>query len=191
MQRPQEAAHELPTIMPLASSIGSPRFIFGRRAADPREAAVDDSPISIRAYADRDFDDLVARWHETNRVSYPYVEERLGHTLEDARAFFRAQIVPACSVWIAERGENLVGLIAVESPWIRQLSVFPEHQRRGIGTALLQKARECSPAELRLFTFRRNDKARAFYEKHGFYVVALGASPAPEFEPDVEYRWVA
>ncbi len=29
------------------------------------------------------------------------------------------------------------------------------------------------------------------YEKHGFHVVALGVSPAPELEPDVEYRWVA
>jgi ribosomal protein S18 acetylase RimI-like enzyme len=44
---------------------------------------------------------------------------------------------------------------------------------------------------LRLFTFQRNDKARAFYQKHGFRVVALGVSPAPELEPDVEYRWVA
>jgi putative acetyltransferase len=150
-----------------------------------------DSAISIRAYEERDFDDLVARWHESNRQSYPYVEERLRHTLEDARAFFRAEILSACRVWVAERPQDLVGLIAVEPPWIRQLSVFPGHQRRGIGTALLHKARECSPAELRLFTFRRNDKARAFYEKHGFSIVALGISPAPELEPDVEYRWIA
>jgi ribosomal protein S18 acetylase RimI-like enzyme len=150
-----------------------------------------DPAISIRAYEDRDFDDLVARWHETNRVSYPYVEERLGHTLDQARAFFRARILSTCTVWVAERAEDRVGLIAIESPWIRQFSVFPEHQRRGVGTALLSKARECSPAELRLFTFQRNDKARAFYRKHGFHVVALGVSPAPELEPDVEYRWVA
>jgi len=150
-----------------------------------------DSAISIRAYEDRDFDDLVAQWHETNRVSYPYVEDRLNHTLESARAFFRAMILPACTVWVAERAEDLVGLIAIEAPWIRQFSVFPEHQRRGVGTALLHKARECSPTQLRLFTFRRNDKARAFYEKHGFQIVALGVSPAPELEPDVEYRWVA
>ena len=150
-----------------------------------------DSAFSIRAYEDRDFDDLVARWHETNRVSYPYVEENLRHTLDDARAFFRAKILTACTVWVAERAQDVVGLIAIEAPWIRQFSVFPEHQRRGVGTALLRKARDCSPAELRLFTFQRNDKARAFYEKHGFRAVAFGVSPAPELEPDVEYRWVA
>ena len=145
----------------------------------------------VRAYADRDFDDLVARWHETNLVSFPYVEERMGHTLDDARMFFREKILTACAVRVAEESGKLVGFIAVEPPWIRQFSVFPEHQRRGIGTALLAKARECSPAELRLFTFQRNGKARAFYEKHGFHIVALGVSPAPELEPDVEYRWIA
>ena len=90
---------------------------------------------------------------------------------------------------MAERSATRVGLIALEVPWIRQFAVFPEHQRHGIGTALLAKARECSPAELRLYTFQRNGKARAFYAKHGFSAVAFGISPAPESEPDVEYRW--
>ena len=148
-----------------------------------------DAPASIRAYADRDFDELVACWHHTNRASYPYVDEHQRHTLADARRYFRAAILASCAVRVAEWSGNLVGLVAIEAPWIRQLAVFPEHQRRGVGTALLHEAQACSPVELRLFTFQRNDRARAFYEKHGFRVVALGVSPAPELEPDVEYRW--
>ena len=91
----------------------------------------------------------------------------------------------------ATRAEQLLGMLALEKPWIRQFAVFPEHQRHGVGTALLRKARECSPVELRLFTFQRNASARAFYEKHGFAAVAFSLSPAPELEPDVEYRWLA
>ena len=147
--------------------------------------------LAVRPYADRDFDDLVRRWHETNLASYAYVEEHRGHTLEGAREFFRTRLLSSSAVWVAEQSGTLLGLLALEAPWIRQLAVFPEHQRRGVGTALLRQARACSPAELRLFTFQRNDKARAFYEKHGFTVVAFGISPAPELEPDVEYRWVA
>lgn len=149
-----------------------------------------DSPIAIRAYADDDFDVLVPRWHETNLVSYRYVAEHQKHTLADARGFFRNHIVPVCEVWVATRCERLLGLIALEPPWIRQFAVFPEYQRQGIGTALLRKVRERSPTELRLFTFQRNEGARAFYERHGFAAVAFGVSPAPELEPDVEYRWI-
>ena len=147
--------------------------------------------ITIRRYEEGDFDGLVARWHETNLVSYRYVAEHQRHTLEDARTFFRTKLLTTCEVWIAADGDRRLGLLALEAPWIRHFAVFPEHQRRGVGTSLLGQARARSPAELRLFTFRRNTPARAFYEKHGFVAVAFGISPAPESEPDVEYHWRA
>jgi putative acetyltransferase len=142
----------------------------------------------VRRYIEPDFDRLVARWHETNVASYPYVDAHQRHTLDDARTFFRQQVVARCAIWVAHGGEELLGLLALEAPWIRQFAVFPEFQRRGIGAALLRTARDASPSELRLFTFQRNVEARAFYEKHGFAAVAFGRSPAPELEPDVEYR---
>jgi ribosomal protein S18 acetylase RimI-like enzyme len=147
--------------------------------------------LTIRAFVEGDFDELVAKWHETNLVSYPYVAEQQKHTLADARAFFRNKLLPACEIWVATQSGQMLGVLAFEAPWIRHFAIFPGHQRLGIGTALLHKARASSPAEIRLYTFQRNDKARAFYEKHGFSAVAFGVSPAPELEPDVEYRWFA
>ncbi len=150
------------------------------------------SPATIaRPYAAIDFDALVARWHETNRVSYRYVAEHQRHTLAEARDFFRDHVVDRCRVWVAARSGQLCGMLALEAPWIRQLAVFPEAQRQGVGTLLLGSARESSPDELRLFTFQRNAAARAFYAKHGFRPLAFGISPPPESEPDVELRWVA
>lgn len=143
----------------------------------------------IRPYSERDFDVLVGRWHETNVESYSYVAEHRRHTLDDARTFFREHVVPRCEIWVAHDSGEPLGLLALEAPWIRQFAVFREFQRRGVGTALLRKALEASPSGLRLFTFQRNLKARAFYEKHGFAAVAFGCSPAPELEPDVEYRF--
>jgi GNAT superfamily N-acetyltransferase len=145
----------------------------------------------VRPYAPGDFDDLVARWHETNRVSYPYVAEHQRHTLAEARDFFMDHVLDRCRVWVAECSGQLRGMLALEAPWIRQLAVFPEAQRQGIGALLLRSAREASPDELRLFTFQRNAAARAFYAKHGFAPLAFGVSPAPESEPDVELRWFA
>lgn len=147
--------------------------------------------IAIRRYAADDFDSLVAGWHATNRASYPYVAEHQRHTLDDARAFFAQVLVPRCEIWVAHVDGDPCGLIAREGPWIRQLAVFPPWQRRGVGGALLAAARAAAPGELRLFTFRRNERALAFYARHGFVPVAFGVSPAPESEPDVELRWVA
>ena len=143
----------------------------------------------VRPFVNGDFDVLVQCWHETNRISYPYVEEHQKHTLAQARVFFRDRVVARCEVWVAVHSATCLGMLALQAPWIRQLAVFPEFQRRGVGTALLRKAQERSPVGLRLFTFQRNQAARAFYEKHGFSADAFGVSPAPEREPDVEYHW--
>jgi ribosomal protein S18 acetylase RimI-like enzyme len=145
--------------------------------------------LTVRPYGEHDFDPLVSRWHETNLVSYRYVAEHQSHTLEDARRFFRDRVLAASEVWVAVNCRELLGVLALQAPWIRQFAVFPEFQRRGVGSALLRKAQERSPLELRLFTFQRNAAARAFYEKHGFLAEAFGVSPAPEREPDVAYRW--
>jgi ribosomal protein S18 acetylase RimI-like enzyme len=147
--------------------------------------------VAIRAFVEDDFDELVAKWHETNLASYRYNAVQQRHTLADARHFFRTRVLPACEVFVATRADRRVGVLVLEAPWIRQFAVFPEYQRQGIGSTLLRRARERSPHELRLFTFQRNYTARAFYEKHGFTAVAFGVSPAPELEPDVEYRWNA
>jgi GNAT superfamily N-acetyltransferase len=147
--------------------------------------------LTIRDFVEADFDDLVSGWHETNRVSYRYNAVQQKHTLADARRFFRDKVLSTCEIWVATRSDQLLGVLCLEAPWIRHFAIFPPHQRRGIGSVLLQKAHEYSPAELRLFTFQRNETARAFYEKHGFTAVAFGVSPAPELEPDVEYRWTS
>jgi len=146
-------------------------------------------PIHIRPFEESDFDEVVALWHHTNIVSYPYVEEHQRHTLYDAREYFRDHVLADCSVVVAVADEGPVGLIAIDGALVAQLCVAPHLQRMGIGTLLLDHAKQCSPEGLFLYTFQRNAPARSFYERHGFIVAAFGTSPSPENEPDVEYRW--
>jgi putative acetyltransferase len=147
--------------------------------------------VVVRPFDRDDFDAVVEQWHETNLTTYTYVAEHQRHTLADAKRFFGQRIVPSCRIWVAAADRRLVGVIALRPPWIEQLAVFSGHRRSGVGTRLLEAAREHSPVELRAFTFQRNIAARTFYERHGFVAVAFGVSPSPESEPDVEYRWVA
>ena len=81
--------------------------------------------------------------------------------------------------------------VSVENPAkVDQLHVEPGSQGRGIGTALLDRAKQLAPEGLTWFTHQRNERARAFYERRGFRAVEFGVSPPPESEPDVRYAWV-
>ena len=128
-------------------------------------------------------------WHEAKRAAFPYNAEQQRHTLEDDTRFFREVLVPRCQVWLALEEDRVAGFVAVRGEWIDQLFVRTDLQRRGVGGALLARAKALSPGPLRLFTFQRNAPARAFYEKHGLTAAAFGVSAPPESEPDVEYRF--
>jgi ribosomal protein S18 acetylase RimI-like enzyme len=111
------------------------------------------------------------------------------YTLEDDTGYFRDVVATECDVWLAEVNGRIVGLMAMKGSLIDQLFVDVDFQGQGVGTALLVKARERSPAGLQLYTFQKNVTAREFYERHGFTAVRFGASPPPENEPDVKYAW--
>ncbi len=125
-----------------------------------------------------------ARWD-----AQPWLEDRLGYTGDQNLAFFRDVICIEHEVWTAVDGDTVLGVMALTSGEIDQLHVAPESQGQGVGSALLEKARELSPDGLGLFTHQGNERARRFYEAKGFSAVRFGTSPPPENEPDVRYEW--
>jgi GNAT superfamily N-acetyltransferase len=99
-------------------------------------------------------------------------------------------LLPRDKVWVADRGDTVLGFIALHDGWVEQLYLAPGCYRQGIGTALLAIAKRHSPAGLRLFCFQRNSRARAFYEANGFAAVRFSdGSDNEEQEPDIEYVW--
>lgn len=108
------------------------------------------------------------------------------HTPEEDLAYFSGPVFDACHVWLT--GEPTRGFIAWREGWIDQLYVEPAAQGQGLGPALLAKALE-DGSERRLWTFQRNARARAFYERHGFTAERFtDGSGNEESEPDVLYR---
>jgi ribosomal protein S18 acetylase RimI-like enzyme len=131
---------------------------------------------------------VVRLWRRSRDASQPWLEARMGRTAEDDLRFFEGTIAKENDVWVAVDG-GAVGFLAIRGERVGWLYVDPPAQGRGIGTALLDKAKALSPEGLTLFTHQRNGRARAFYEQRGFRAVRLGVSPPPESEPDVLYRW--
>ena len=74
--------------------------------------------------------------------------------------------------------------------WIEQLYVAPDRLGQGIGSRLVDLAKTRSPDGLTLWTFQVNERARRFYERHGFVAVELtDGSGNEERQPDVRYEW--
>ena len=93
-------------------------------------------------------------------------------------------------MFVAETEKQVVGFMRIVGDDLDQLYLMPGYYRRGIGTKLLDRAKEISPEKLRLFTFQVNQRARNFYERHGFCVVDMNDGERnEEKEPDILYEW--
>ena len=145
--------------------------------------------MELRTYEPADEDRLIALWHEAKRVAYPYLPTEQAHTVEDDTRFFRQHIEPRCEIWLAVEEGELLGYLALDGRYVDRLYVHPRHQRRGVGAALIEKAKELSATGLELHTHQQNISACSLYEKHGFVPVHFGTSGPPESMPDVEYQW--
>lgn len=99
-------------------------------------------------------------------------------------------------LWLAEEDGRRLGFLAIRrsrrNGWetLERLYVEPDAQNRGVGAALLDKAKELRPQGLYLWVFQRNVGARRFYERHAFRLVKLtDGAENMEHEPDALYRW--
>lgn len=147
--------------------------------------------MHLRLMRKEEIEELIAIWHHSRKETHTSIgiaSER-GVTLEDSGRIFRDHIASRCEIWVAQRGQRLLGFLAIRGSYIDRMYVRPGAQRRGVGTALLEKAQALSPAGLELHTHQANRRARDFYEKHGLRAIRFGVSPPPESEPDVEYWW--
>jgi GNAT superfamily N-acetyltransferase len=111
------------------------------------------------------------------------------HTADEDRVFF-GTVVQDDEVWVWVEDSRVLGFVAVGEVMVDHLYVEPGEHGRGIGTALLARAKERRPQRLQLWTFQQNDRARRFYEHHGFRVVTMtDGSANEERTPDVFYEW--
>jgi GNAT superfamily N-acetyltransferase len=113
----------------------------------------------------------------------------LVHPDDEVTAWFAHRVMATSEVWVAEREGEIVGVMVLSGQHLDQLYVDPGCTSRGIGSALLDRAKTERPGRLELWTFQRNLGARRFYERHGFVEVDRTDGDNEEGEPDVKYRW--
>lgn len=133
-------------------------------------------------------DALVPMWREAFEAGVGIVDP---NPIAAQRAYLLEQVLPTSTLTVVlDDGAGIVGFLACDAESVKQLHVRVGWHGRGLGSALLQRAKDESSGALWLYTFARNAVARRFYERHGFRAVAFGFEPQWQLD-DVRYEWTA
>lgn len=113
------------------------------------------------------------------------------HTVEEERWFIEHVILKECEVTVALSRDRIIAFLAREGSEVRLLHTHPALIGHGAGSLLLLHAKAHGLGMLELWCFQANDKARRFYERHGFSPVEFTSGERNEEKtPDVRYRWI-
>ncbi|HWS39624.1 MAG TPA: GNAT family N-acetyltransferase [Actinoplanes sp.] len=111
------------------------------------------------------------------------------HPDHEVREWVRTVVIPARETWLA-LGPAPLAVLVLDDGWIDQLYVRPEATGQGIGSRLVDFAKDRRPAGLQLWTFQSNTGAQRFYQRHGFTVAeTTDGSRNEEKSPDLRYIW--
>jgi GNAT superfamily N-acetyltransferase len=111
------------------------------------------------------------------------------HTPAEDIDFFTG-LLERAAVAVATVEGRIVGFSAVAGGWLDHLYVEPAHQRQGIGSALLDRAKVANPDGLTLWVFEPNAGAQALYSAAGFIELErTDGRGNDEGVPDIKMFW--
>ena len=144
-----------------------------------------DPSLRLAEFDHARLEELVLMWRASMSAGLSMEDP---HSVEEHKRYFMTEVLPRTTVRLALLSGRLVGFVAATPESVAQLHVRVGYQRRGIGTRLLDWAKDHSSGSLWLYTFARNRGARAFYERNGFLATVQGFEPEWQLE-DVRYEW--
>jgi GNAT superfamily N-acetyltransferase len=112
------------------------------------------------------------------------------HGDDDVRAWVAGWDLTSCDVWLATLDGQVAGYARWTPTWLDDLYVHPDHQGRGVGTALFETVAAHRPDGFCLWVFESNRPARAFYRRHGcLELERTDGSGNEERAPDIRVAW--
>jgi GNAT superfamily N-acetyltransferase len=143
--------------------------------------------LLIRTAAAEDADEI-SRLFLASKATLTFVPNV--HTDEETFWFIANIVLRDQDVLVAVANGEIGGFIAMHADMVEHLYVRPDLLRRGIGSALLEQAKQRLPSGFRPWVFQENVPARRFYEGHGLRVIEeTDGSRNEERTPDSLYEW--
>jgi GNAT superfamily N-acetyltransferase len=147
--------------------------------------------LLIRPLEPWDTDEAAGVWWAARHADGSQLPPAI-HTEANVRAWFANVLLPDGQSWVAVDDDRIVAVLTLDGDDLDQLYVEPSVAGQGIGSTLVDLAKDLRPGGLALWTFQTNTRAQAFYTRHGFTEVRRTDGGANEEKaPDVRMVWGA
>lgn len=123
----------------------------------------------VRLMKNDDIDAVLNIWKSENIRAHSFIPKEYWERSFD----FVKGALPKAEVYVYEENGRISGFIGLDGSYIEGIFVDSENHGKGIGTALLNRAKEIRGA-LILSVYRKNANAVRFYENRGFFIVNEG-----------------
>ena len=166
---------------------------MAREGAQPEEVAEGAEPdsevLSLRPAVVDDAEALAGLFIAAREAALPDMPKAI-HTTPEIRTWFGELFDTERDVWVAEQGGVVVAYLILDPEWLDSLYVRPDLTGHGIGTVLVDLAKSLRPAGFALWVFESNARAKAFYERNGFFAAErTDGSGNEEKAPDIRMVW--
>ena len=145
--------------------------------------------LLIRPLEPYDTDEAAAVWWRSRHAEGSLLPAAI-HTAEQVATWFAEVLLPDAQTWVALDDGRIVAVLTLDGDDLDQLYVDPDVAGRGVGSTLVDLAKDLRPGGLALWTFQTNVRAQSFYRAHGFIEVRRTDGAANEERvPDVRMAW--
>ncbi|MDN3647472.1 GNAT family N-acetyltransferase [Reinekea marina] len=120
----------------------------------------------IRQATNTDFPELADIYHDASLLAHPFIDPEF---IAKDRHRVRDEYLPLNQSYVYEKHRQILGFISLTQSHINGLFVSVDEQRKGIGSDLIEHAKE-RHEQLELYCFADNYKAQRFYFSQGFEV---------------------
>jgi GNAT superfamily N-acetyltransferase len=112
------------------------------------------------------------------------------HTPQQVSTWFAEVLLPDAQTWVGLDDGRIVAVLTLDGDDLDQLYVDPDAAGQGVGSTLVELAKDLRPGGLALWTFQTNTRAQSFYARHGFTEVRRTDGAANEERaPDIRMTW--
>ena len=123
----------------------------------------------IRSFQENDTDAVVALWLEASVDAHSFIPRSFWeNAAEDMRTLY-LPLSDEIVLHIDDATGAVDAFMAFTGTFLAALFVAPSAQGRGLGSRMFRIARRMHP-DLTLSVYRENERAVAFYQKHGLRV---------------------